>query len=209
MLRVIVDQKHNLSNLGQIQTMGELVEFIKASIDPEKIIIDIKLDGRSLTDEDWRRSLASLPQSQIEVSTGERVQYVLERIEQSPHYLERIISEFSGARGYFQGGDSTKGNQEFKTAVQDLNAYMSWYVTLLAMEEKVDRRYLDQVTEHIENITKTCERIINFMLYNSWWAVGEALQKDLEPQLSSLFKDAETFCVSARKHQNLSFPYVP
>ena len=57
---------------------------------------------------------------------------------------------------------------------------------LVPVSERSSYELGDRVTE----ITETCKRICQQQLYQSWWALGETLEKELEPQLDRL----EDFC---------------
>jgi hypothetical protein len=46
----------------------------------------------------------------------------------------------------------------------------------------------------VEDIAECCKRICQQQLYQSWWALGETIEKELEPKLDKL----EDFCRSFR-----------
>ena len=74
-------------------------------------------------------------------------------------------------------------------AVNELKAFFEWYGTMVELipEEKRDQF---SMTEKVEMISDTCKKICQQQLYQSWWALGETLEKELEPELD----DVESFC---------------
>jgi hypothetical protein len=38
----------------------------------------------------------------------------------------------------------------------------------------------------VTEISETCKKICQQQLYQSWWALGESLEKELEPKLDKL-----------------------
>ena len=81
------------------------------------------------------------------------------------------------------------GNQNLIKAVNTLQAFFQWYssmVVLLPPEERQAWKIEDQVNE----LSDTCKRICQQQLYQSWWALGETIKTQLEPQLDKL----EDFC---------------
>lgn len=203
MLRVRIDGQNFSNQLGQIQTIGELVELIKASIDPDKMIASMLLNERELSEADWRRSIAGSSECSLEISTDRREKYVMERISQSPLYLKRIVDKFIVARQLYQTGNSFKANQEIKIAVGDLSAYMDWYLTLLCLDSKLDRSFVNLINENVKCISQVCEKIVNYMLCNSWWAVGQALEGELEPQLGKFYESASNFSLAMSKASSI------
>lgn len=184
--------------------MGELVELVKASIDPETMITEMRLNGSQLTEDDWRRNLSSIAESCIEMVTGNKKVYVLERVVQSPFFLRQVVDEFVSAKNSYRSGETTSASQIFKTAVNDLHAFMNWYLTLLSLEQGIDKGYIDQLTAHIEQVTRISERLVNAMLFNAWWAVAETLERDLEPELNLILKALSSFAETVTRQKSVS-----
>jgi hypothetical protein len=77
------------------------------------------------------------------------------------------------------------GNKRLKSAVDTLRAFFEWYGTLLQLVPDIKRDKLDISTE-VQDISETCKKICQQQLYQSWWALGETLEKELEPKLDKL-----------------------
>ena len=189
MITVKVDGNQLYSDIGGIRSMADLVELVKASIDPETIIIAMQIGGRAVTDSDWRTPLNVHGATTFEVTTGRKDAFVSERLTQTPLIIDHIISEFTVARERFQTGSSKDANTALGTAVDDLRAFVEWYNSLLGMSGAIPENQISEFVSHMQSISKTCEQVLQQQLYQSWWALGETLQSKLEPQLHS-FKDS-------------------
>jgi hypothetical protein len=93
--------------------------------------------------------------------------------------------EFRDARKSFQDGESIAGNKRLKVAVETLRAFFEWYGTLMQLVSETKREKLD-ISSQVVEISETCKKICQQQLYQSWWALGESLEKDLEPKLDKL-----------------------
>jgi hypothetical protein len=93
--------------------------------------------------------------------------------------------EFRDARKGFQDGDTVSGNKRLKVAVDTLRAFFDWYGTLVQLVSETKRGRLD-ISPQVTEISETCKKICQQQLYQSWWALGESLEKELEPKLDKL-----------------------
>lgn len=165
--------------------LTQIVELVKAVIDPNHMITGILLDGEPLDDSDWTKPVSRLETSIIEVETGSPEDFVGERLAKAPDIVRSCFFEFRAARQQFQDGRSTEGNRQLLQAVEALQAFFQWYGTLLELMPE-DRRTDYDITEMVEELSVICKGICQHQLYQSWWALGEALQTRLEPQLDAL-----------------------
>ena len=106
--------------------------------------------------------------------------------------------EFREGRKSFQEGSMQAGNQKLLSAVNTLQAFFEWYGTLIELLPE-DQKDNFRINSHIDAIAGICKRICQQQLYQSWWALGETIQKELEPKLDEL----ETFC---RKFSQVAVP---
>ena len=172
----------------------ELVELIKSVIDPDHMITSILIDGRELAEDEWFANIGQLGTSIIEVETGTPEDFVADRLVRSSEIVRTCYLEFRDARKSFQDGDMNSGNNKLVRAVNTLKAFFEWYQTLLTLVPESSREHFD-IENQVKDISETCQRICQQQLYQSWWALGESLEKDLEPKLDSL----EDFCRQAPK----------
>jgi hypothetical protein len=169
-----------------IKTMGELVELVKSNIDPDTIIIDLRKDGKILSDNDWRQNLSSQSDASLEIRTGSKKDYIEERLSSASLYLDKIIRSFAQARLLFKNAEIQPANTELSKAVSDMKAFIEWYQTILEMVENPPEQEVEVFEKTVTTLSETCEQILQQQLYRSWWAIAESLEKKLEPQLEQL-----------------------
>ncbi len=179
--------------------ISDLVELIKSVMDPDHMISQILIDGKELEESDWSASPSKFETSIIEIETGTPEQFVGERLLKSGNIVQQCYLEFRGARQQFQDGKSVEANKRLVQAVQALQAFFEWYGSLMDLLPEEERKNFD-ISEHVIELSETCKGICQHQLYQSWWALGEALQSKLEPQLDQL----EAKCHQFREHINVA-----
>ena len=175
--------------------VADLVELIKASIDPEHMITSILIDGRELADEDWTANTGSYGTAIIEFETDTPENFLRERFGMAASVVNACFAEFRDARKAFQGGDMIEGNQRLVQAVNTARSFFEWYGTLLELVPKDKKNYYD-IRPQTDQIVETCKKICQQQLYQSWWALGETLQNELEPKLDKLDDFCRKFAVN-------------
>lgn len=169
-----------------IKSMGELIELIKSTIDPETIITAITIDDRLMTDNDWRLPLAAHANSTLNIESGSKKAYIESRLSSASLYLDKIIRSFSQARMLFKNAEIQAANNELGKAVQDTRAFIDWYQTILQLITNPPEAEVQKFENAVNDLTDTCEQILQQQLYRSWWAIAESLEKKLEPQLEQM-----------------------
>jgi hypothetical protein len=201
MVRVSVNGRYENMNLENVPRFTDLLELIKSQIDPEHMITSILLDGRDLSDEEWGQKLVELRGDTLQVETGHPEIYVSEKMQDASRVVRSCFFEFRDARKGFQDGDTLAGNKRLKVAVDTLKAFFDWYGTLVQLVSDNKREKLD-ITPQVTEITETCKKICQQQLYQSWWALGESIEKELEPKLDKL----EDACRRAAKEVRIEAP---
>lgn len=194
MPRLRINGEFSNINCAATPRFTDLVELVKVSIDPEHMITSILLDGRDLTEIEWGQNTAQMAGEILDIETGPPALYVADRIQDASHVVRACLFELRDARKGFQDGDAVAGNQRLKVGVDTLRAFFEWYGTLLHLVPTQSRSKLD-ITPHIQDISETCQKICQQQLYQSWWAIGESIEKELEPKLDKL----EDVCRRAAK----------
>lgn len=194
MVSVRINGSESAIQPNRLQKVTDLVELIKSSIDPEHIITQFLIDGRELTEQEWSGTLNQFETSIIEFETGTPETFVQERFASSADVVGTCYLEFRDARKSFQSGDMANGNQRLVQAVNTARAFFDWYGTLLQLLPEAKRGQYD-INPQVREITEICKRICQQQLYQSWWALGETLEKELEPKLDKL----EDFCRTFRR----------
>jgi hypothetical protein len=185
MLRVRINGEYTDVNCTSVPRFTDLIELLKESIDPEHMMTSILIDGRELSDEEWSQNTAQLSGEVLDIQTGFPETYVADRIQDASRVVRSCFFEFRDARKGFQDGDMITGNKRLKSAVDTLRAFFEWYGTLLQLVPTPKRSKLD-ITPQVQEISETCKKICQQQLYQSWWALGESLEKELEPKLDKL-----------------------
>lgn len=165
--------------------MTELVELIKSSIDPSQIITGILLNGKDLEESDWNGYVSDYKTNVLEVETDTIENYIEDRIGLCPNIITQCYLQFRRARKLFQNGESFDANKKLVEAVKALKAFFDWYSTLLTLMTPAQKEKYD-LKDHVSKIFETCKKICQQQLYQSWWALGELLEKELEPELDTL-----------------------
>jgi|LakMenE01Jun11ns_1017448.scaffolds.fasta_scaffold9708305_2 hypothetical protein len=194
MLRVLINGEEAQLDTSNVPRFSDLIELVKATIDPDHMITSILMDGREVTDDEWFRNLSQLGSATVEINTGRPDEYVSNRISEASKVVRSCFLEFRDARKGFQDGDMQIGNRRLKVAVDTLRAFFEWYGTLLQLIPE-DRRDRVDISPQVRDISETCKKICQQQLYQSWWALGESIEKDLEPKLDKL----EDACRKAAK----------
>lgn len=197
MCSVIINGENAPIRSDGLQKVAELVELIKNSIDPEHMITGILLDGRELEDSDWQAGLGQYETSILEIETGTPTEFVATRLGTAGAIVESCAREFQASRTCFQEGQMADGNKKLLQAVNTLQAFFEWYGTLMELISAEEKAHFN-ITSQVEAISGTCKKICQQQLYQSWWALGETISADLEPQL----KELEEFCKSFSAEQS-------
>lgn len=185
MLQVSINGEDAQLDIENVGRFSDLVELLKATIDPDHMITTILLDERELTDDEWTKAINQFGDAHVTISTGRPEEYVSQRISEASKVVRSCYLEFRDARKGFQDGDMQIGNKRLKVAVDTLRAFFEWYGTLMQLVPEQKRDQLD-ISPQVRDISETCKKICQQQLYQSWWALGESLEKDLEPKLDKL-----------------------
>ena len=172
--------------------MPELIELVKSWIDPEHMITHLLIEGREFEDADWSSSLGAYETAILEVQTDTPANFVRDRFAQSWGIIQSCLTEFRDSRLSFQEGNTVAGNKKLVKAVQTLQAFFDWYGALMELVPTAGRAAYD-LTPQIRELIEVCKHICQQQLYQSWWALGEALEKELEPKLQKMGETCRNF----------------
>jgi hypothetical protein len=201
MIRVSINGQYVDMCITNTLQFTDLLELVKARIDPEEMITAITVDGRELSDDEWNQCVAQLSGTTLEILTGHPDTYVSDKLQDASRVVRSCFFEFRDARKGFQDGDTIVGNKRLKVAVDTLRAFFDWYGTLVQLVSETKRGQLD-ISPQVTEISETCKKICQQQLYQSWWALGESLEKELEPKLDKL----EDACRRAARQIQVAAP---
>jgi len=168
--------------LGRV---GDLIELVKTVIDPDHMIIEIEVNGAPISDDVWSGALQSVTNSHFDFYTSTRVDYLKEQVNKSSKAVQACYVQFRDARKTFQAGDTQGGNQRLMVATDTMKSFVDWYSVLLQLATE-DQKVQMSLEPAISDILSSCKDICQLQLYKSWWALGEKIQNELEPQLDRL-----------------------
>ena len=189
MLVIRINGTESGINAGLVTRFTDLVELIKASIDPEHIITDLRLNGKDVDEQMWASSVNPSDTGQLDVYTGTPESFVQTRMAGAADVVKGCYMEFRDARKCFQNGKMVDGNQTLLRAVNTAKSFFEWYATMMQLLP-ADKQGRYDITNQVSEISAICNKICQQQLYQSWWALGETLEKELEPKLDKL----EDFC---------------
>lgn len=186
MITVQVDGSPLPADLVSMKTMGDLVEFVKASIDPDTMITNMTFSGTPLSENDWNMPLSYHRGRTLEVSTGSRQAYLTDRLETAISIIDQIQTSFAQIADTYRNGDWPEGNKQMSSILRDLNAFVGWYVSILEMDPVGLQGPLEDFDFQVRELKDVCEELFQQQLYNSWWAVAETITNKLQPVLQSI-----------------------
>lgn len=192
MVAVRINGGESNINGNGVSRVTDLIELIKTSIDPEHMIVSILVDGRELEESDWTSQVNQYSTSIIEIETGTPDSYVAGRMHQSGDIVQKLFLEFRDARKWFQDGKMVEGNRSLVHAVNGLRAFFEWYGAVTQVAPEGQRTKYD-ISSNVKDLSETCKLICQQQLYQSWWALGETLEKQLEPKLDKLESSCRKF----------------
>ncbi len=192
MITVNVDGQPFSADVTQVRSMADLIELVKTVIDPDSIIVSLALDGKPLSDADWRMPLNGQTKSQLEICTGNPELYVRERLEGAASYLTEIIDEFSLSSASYLTAVYESGNQKLAKAVHDLGAFVNWYSSLLGINPAQYASASQDFESRIRQIKLICDQLVQQQMFQSWILLGETIKSRLVPELEKL----RAFCAS-------------
>lgn len=189
-----INGKETPINTSGVQRVTDLIELIKSMIDPTHMITAILINGRELDEQEWTGTISQFEAAVLEIETGEPETYVYRRLATAPEIIGQCFMSFREARKNFQNGNMQVANRKLLAAVNTLREFFSWYATLLELLSEDKRKKFD-ITALVTKISETCKTLCQQQLYQSWWAIGETLRQELEPELDQL----EDFCIKSTK----------
>lgn len=186
MLQVYVDSNVLPPEVASLSTVGELVEYVKSTIDPSTIIVSLSKDNEPLTDSDWKRSISSLKDSTLEIKTGSKMDFIHNRLQSVTELVEAVIQNVSDISGLFKANRSLDANTNFSATLEDLNALFNWMYSILAMDPDKFALEVNEFSGLVRDLKYACGQMQQQQLFQSWWALGETLDKKVLPLLESV-----------------------
>lgn len=195
MVSVLVDGEEHFAGQSGARSMDELIELVKASIDPDAMITGILLSGQKLSDQDWTRPVMTMNGETLEIITGTKEDFVQERLATSPEVVQHLISLLEETANLFEVSASFEGSEKFKKAIDEFQAFLGWFSTLFSLKPVALDGKEDAFVTIVTALTTTSEELLQQQLHQSWWAISETIRRTLIPQL----REMEAYCIALTK----------
>jgi len=186
MVQVYLDKNSLPAEVANLATVGELVEYVKSTIDQETIIISLTKDDQPLSDSDWKRSLSSLKDSKVDIRTGSKLEFVKNRLDTVQELVDAVMKDLGNISGLFKANRSQEANNNFSNSLEDLSALMNWMYSILSMEPEKLVAEVNEFSGIVKDLKFACGQMQQQQLFQSWWALGETLDKKVMPLLESI-----------------------
>lgn len=181
MVQILVDDTELSLEAATLGTVGELIEYVKSSIDPDAIILSLTRDEEPLSEADWKCPLSSLSQSQVRITTGSRTTFYQDRLQLTGAIAETLSDTFAEIAKLFKTGMQNNAHEAFATSLEDLNAFVGWFYSILSMDEQIFATELSDFTQMVEEFKGTCMFLQQQQLKQSWWAIGDIIEQQIIP----------------------------
>jgi hypothetical protein len=186
MLQVLVDKAEMNLEVSRMRTMGELVEYIKSSIDPDLIILSLTRDDQPLTDADWKTPLSALDNSKVEVLTGSKMDFFQDRLRLIDAIVTTISDNIKDIAAFYKKGMQDNAHDHFAVLLNDLNAFISWLHSIYMMDEDLFANEISNYTILVEKLNNSCNELQQAQVKYAWWAVGDILEMKILPSIASI-----------------------
>jgi hypothetical protein len=186
MVQVIVDSNSMPSEMANMATVGELVEYIKSTIDPDTIIVSLTKDNEPLSDSDWKCALSSLRDSVLDIKTGSKTDFIKYRLESVADLVNSVEQDITHVSELFKGNKAIDANTHFTQTLENLNALVNWMYSVIAMDAELFQAEIDEFSGIVKELKYVCGQMQQQQLFQSWWALGETLERKVLPVLNTM-----------------------
>ena len=174
------DANLNIPTQG-LNTLSNLVEYVKSSIDPETIIVSLTKNNEPLLDSDWRNPISLQSDMVLSFVTGSKLLFVDERLVLGEEILESFISKIEACAQSFKQLRVHSANKEFGLFIEDLSAFVNWLNSIFLMDKNRFESEIASYKELVSDLEKVCGAVQNQQMTSSWWALGDALTNKMLP----------------------------
>lgn len=186
MIHVKINENElNIPSQG-LNTLGELVEYVKSSIDPETIIVSLTKNDQPLSDLDWRNPLTSQVDMRLSFTTGSKSTFIKERFQLGADILSNFKDKIEICAQSFKQLRVHSANKEFGTFVSDLNAFVSWMHSIYLLDQEKYSDDISTYSNYVNQLEQICIALQNQQITSSWWALGDSLINKLLPLVKNI-----------------------
>lgn len=202
MIAVEVNGRVSEASFLQCRTFEEVIQTVRDDHTPEQVVSSAWWNGTPLSDIDLERD----PQRErgtLKIHMRQRQLYVCERLQVADRYVGQILDTFSQSIHAFRTGHSGYGNTFLARGVDELLSFVSWYCTIVQLEQLSDSAEFVESVEvfyrNVREIQQVCERLVQAQMLESSFGIALELEKYLLPLLSGLRETCLTIATQAQE----------
>ena len=191
------DNEFNVPMQG-VSTLGELVEYVKSSIDPDTIIVSLTKDDQPLSEIDWRNPISLQSEMTLNFMTGSKTDFIKDRLDLGVELIKSFEEKIDICSQAFKQLRVHTANKEFSVFIDDLNAFVTWLHSIYSMDEGKYERELIAYNEIVIKLEKVCVTLQDKQMSSSWWALGDTLLNQMLP----LIHEMKSLIEASKLHNN-------
>ncbi len=180
MITVRVDGQTFAADVSQINQLGDLLELVKVTMNPDSIIVDLSLNDKPLSENDWSAPLSSHTEAIIDIQTGNKADYLHDRLGSAVPYLQEVIEGFDTAAAKYRASSIDDANEALRGAADDLLSFIRWYIAILAIEPVKLQPQILEFTEYVKEVQEVCEGMLDQQEYQTWLTLAETIETKLQ-----------------------------
>ena len=165
-------------------TLEDLLQHIKSQLPADQVVSSVQLEGNVVRGAQWRRDPAN-EGGALEVQTVDKNQYLRGRLASAESFLVQIQQSFSQTIHQLRQSDSSDANTALARAVDDLLAFVQWYLSLLALDATQLAEQIEQFYQAVDRLQAVCEDLVEPQMYKSAVVLAEKLESQLQPAIES------------------------
>ena len=202
MVQIQIDGKPFVVEQSGARTLGDIVELVKSTIDPDTIIMSLLLEGGSLAESDWFTPLIQQNGKRLDVTTGTRRDFIADRLSLASDLLVAVTAKFSDVDRLYGSGLNLAGSSALSAALKDLHSYIHWYFGVLELDSKLKETVIVELNNEIGELKNICDQLFQHQLYNAWQGISATIKDRLIPELN---KFGQSCARTAELVQNASY----
>lgn len=168
----------------RFDTFEDLLNCIKSRIAPDQVLVAVQLDGSAVNGPQWRACPIETD-GELAVATADKLTFLCERLAGAEAYLAQVRNSFAGTIRQYQEGDSSEANTSLARSVDELLAFIHWYLSVLTLDPVHLADHIQAFHEKVDTLQEICERLVEPQMYKSNWVLAQTLEGEFLPALAS------------------------
>ena len=185
MLSLAVNNKPIVVTIPEGCTLEQLLSLVKAAIPGDEVVTSASFNGRAIDFDLWQ-ALASELSGELQFVTANKMEHLRRQIPAAARYLDQIEANLRNSVANLRSGDFAAGNSLLATSVDELLAFIKWYLSLLQMDPEYLQQELLSFSELVSSLQRSCEALVTPHMNSSWTSVAELVESELLDKLIDL-----------------------